>query len=83
MSNEKWDYSYLTLQCGDQRYTLKVVHYQSFGEFAREWYRIYPQDFDMKKMASEQVFGFGKTLEEAFRRYVATLVMERKCARGA
>lgn len=75
---EKWDWSYVTLQQNDQRFTLKIVHYQSFdkyGDIVRAWWRLYPENFDLTKTASEQPFGFGKTFEECVKRYTATLVM--------
>lgn len=80
MANETWDYSYVTIVRGEERHTLKVLHYRSYGEHAREWYRIYPQGFDFNKMASEQPFGFGTTLEGAFKRLFATLEMNARTA---
>ncbi len=80
--SETWDYSYVTIHHKDERFTLKVLHYQSHNEYKREWYRIYPQGFDFNRMAAEQPFGFGTTLEQAFKRYFATLEMERRCARA-
>jgi hypothetical protein len=79
---ESWNWSYVILERNEQKYTLKCLHYQSH-ENNREFYRIYPQDFDHKKMASEQPFGFGYSWEQAFKRFFATLEMERRCARSA
>ena len=77
-ASETWDYSYVTLMRNDERFTLKVLHYQSHNEYKKEWYRIYPQGFDINKMASEQPFGFGQTLEQAFKRYFATLELNAR-----
>lgn len=81
MSSETWEWTYITIQYNGHRHTLKCLHYKDNDPARdREWYRIYPQDFDKGRIVADQVFGFGTTWEAAFKRYFATLELH---ARGA
>ena len=70
--DERWDKSYITMILDNERFTLKLVHYIGHGAH-REWYRVYPQGFDIRKEASKQPFGYGKTLQQAMTNFCESL----------
>lgn len=67
MINERWDWSYITMSCGEEKITLKVLHYECGGPYARSWYRVMmngvvgkPQEAVINKCV-----GYGDNFEQA------------------
>lgn len=72
MIKEKWTDSYVTMIVGEQKITLKVVHYECSGSIIRSWYRIYdhgvscnPQENILNKRV-----GYGFTFELALEKLI-------------
>ncbi|HBI02322.1 MAG TPA: hypothetical protein DDY18_11950 [Flavobacterium sp.] len=59
---EKWTNFFISVECGDQKYHLKVVHY---FDNKREWYRVFAEGFNRNYSAALQFFGYGTTFEKA------------------
>jgi hypothetical protein len=81
MVEESWDWSYLNMEFGDQRITLKILHYQS-KMFKRSWYRIYDYDvipaFEGRESVINKTVGYGDTFEDAVHKFI-----EKRNARSA
>ena len=69
MNAEIWDYKYVTLVYDGNKYTMTILHYKSGEPEDRAWFRVMSPEFDVKKPASSQMFGFGYDLESAIKRF--------------
>lgn len=79
---EVWNRYYLIIKHKDSRMTVKVEEYKSTGgNYDREFVRIYGPNFNFKEPASQQLFGFGPTVEKAMEKFIGS--MERLNARSA
>lgn len=64
MDRERWTNYYISVQNKNQKFYLKVVHYDCFVR-RRQWYRIFAEGYKIDIPLSEQLFGFGRTFDEA------------------